>query len=208
MTRMQVVLDPLTDPQLWPMRVDAGRRVSREAFRAFCEANPELRSELSAEGDVILMAPTHSRGGASNAHLTIQLGNWAIQDGTGVSFDSSTGFDLPDGSNRSPDASWVLKSRLQALRPEQREDFFEICPDFVAELRSSSDRIRNLEAKMMEYLACGAQLGWLIDPLDRRVWIYRPGTPVEALDEPATLTAGPLMPGFILDLDPIWNPQV
>ena len=187
---------------------NAGRRVSRKEYRDFCAANPEIRIERSAEGELLIMAPVHSRGGARNATLTFQLYGWALQDGTGVPFDSSTGFDLPNGSNRSPDSSWVLKSRIQALRPEQREEYFEICPDFVVELRSHSDRIPDLQAKMMEYLACGAQLGWLIDPVERRVWIYRGGTPVEVLDEPATLTGGPLMPGFVLDLEPIWNPQV
>ena len=154
------------------------------------------------------MPPVHSRSGARNSALNYQVYHWAIQDRTGISFDSSTGFDLPDGSNRSPDASWLLKSRLANLRPEQREEYFEICPDFVVELRSASDRIPELQAKMQEYLACGAQLGWLIDPLDRRVWVYRPGTEIEVLSAPATLTAGPLMPGFVLDLAPIWNPQI
>jgi len=205
---MQVVFDPITCSQDSPVRVSTRRRVTREEYRAFCEANPELRIERSAQGELILMGPAHSRSGARNARLTIQLGVWAIQDGTGISFDSSAGFDLPDGSNRSPDASWVLKSRLTALQPKQREEYFEICPDFVVELRSSSDRIPELHAKMQEYLACGARLGWLIDPLERRAWVYRPGTEVEALSEPATLSAGPLMPGFVLDLAPIWDPQV
>jgi len=125
-----------------------------------------------------------------------------------VAYDSSAGFDLPSGSNRSPDAAWILKNRIRALRPEQREEYMEICPDFVVELRSSSDRLTDLRAKMQEYLACGAQLGWLIDPLEKQVWIYRPGQAVEALDEPLTVSAEPLMPGFVLDLGPIWNPQV
>jgi Uma2 family endonuclease len=204
---MQVCFDPITASQDSFIQVSTGRRVSRTEYQAFCEANPELRIERSAEGELIVMAPAHSRSGNQSAELTIQLGLWARQDGAGLAFDSSTGFDLPNGSNRSPDASWVLKTRLAALRPEQREGYFEICPDFVAELRSSSDRLPTLTAKMHEYLACGAQLGWLIDPLERRVWIYRRGVEVETLDEPLTLNAGPLMPGFVLDLVPIWNPQ-
>jgi Uma2 family endonuclease len=205
---MQVDFDPITTSHDWLLQVSTRRRVTREQYRAFCEANPDLRIERSAEGELIVMAPAHSRSGDQNAELTAQLRVWARQDGTGVAFDSSAGFDLPNGSNRSPDASWILKSRIHALRPEQREEYMEICPDFVAELRSSSDRLRNLQAKMQEYLACGAKLGWLIDPLERRAWIYRPVSEVELLEEPLTLTAGPLMPGFVLDLDPIWNPQV
>lgn len=117
------------------------------------------------------MPPAPSRSGNQNPALSTQLHLWAKRDGSGVAFDSSAGFDLPDGSNRSPDASWVLKSRIEALRPEQREEFMEICPDFVVELRSSSDRLRDLQAKMQEYLACGALLGWLIDPLQGKVWV-------------------------------------
>jgi Uma2 family endonuclease len=123
---MQVVLDPFTNPQLWPMRVNVGRHISRKEYQAFCAANPDIRIERSPEGELILMAPTHSRSGAQNSALNYQLYAWTIQDRTGVAFDSSTGFDLPDGSNRAPDASWVLKSRIQALQPEQREEFFEI----------------------------------------------------------------------------------
>lgn len=205
---MQVDFDPITRSHDWLMQVTTRRPVTRAEFRAFCEANPELRVERSAEGELIVMAPVHARSGDQNAELSYQVRAWARQDRTGVAFESSMGFDLPDGSNRSPDASWVLKSRIEALRPEQREGYLEIFPDFVAELRSSSDRLPMVRAKMQEYLACGARLGWLIDPLERRVCVYRPGIKVETLDEPLTLTAGPLMPGFVLDLVPIWNPQV
>jgi Uma2 family endonuclease len=204
---MQVVLDGITGSQDF-VEVTTRRRVTREEYRAFCEANPDLRIERSSEGHLIVMGPAHTRSGDQNAELTTQLRVWSKKDGTGVSLDSSTGFDLPNGSNRSPDASWVLKSRIQALRPEQRVEYMEICPDFVVELRSSSDRLVELRAKMQEYLACGAKLGWLIDPSQRRVWIYRPGVNVEALDEPSTLSGEPLLPGFVLDLIPIWNPQI
>lgn len=204
---MQLVLDPINNSQDWLVQVGTRRPVTPAEYRAFCEANPELRIERSPEGELIVMAPAHSRSGDQNAELTMQLRLWARKDRTGIAFDSSAGFDLPDGSNRSPDASWILKIRIEALLPEQREEYMQICPDFVAELRSSSDRLKTLQTKMQEYLACGARLGWLIDPLERRVWIYRPGTPVERLDEPGTLTAGPLMPGFALDLVPIWNTE-
>jgi Uma2 family endonuclease len=205
---MQVVFDPITASQDSLILLTTGRPVTRAEYRAFCEANPDLRIERSPDGELIVMAPAHARSGDQNAELTTQLRVWARRDGTGVSFDSSTGFDLPDGSNRSPDASWVLKSRLAVLRREQRDGYPEICPDFVAELRSSTDSLRNLQAKMKEYLACGARLAWLIDPAERRAWIYRAGVDVETLDDPSTIAAGPLMPGFVLDLNPIWNPQI
>lgn len=203
---MQLVIDPIDTPLDW--LISTRRPLTREQYRAFCEANPEFRIERSAEGELIVMAPAHSRSGNQNLALSAQLYAWALRDRTGVAFDSSAGFDLPNGSNRSPDASWIRRSRIDSLRPEQREAYMEICPDFVAELRSSSDRLADLKAKMREYQACGARLGWLIDPLERRVRIYRPETEVEVLDEPESLTAGPVMPGFVLDLVPIWNPQV
>jgi Uma2 family endonuclease len=205
---MQVVFDPIDVSQDGQIHVSPRRRVTRAEYRAFCEANPDLRIERSPEGELIIMAPAHSRSGHQNLELASQLHSWAKRNGTGLGFDSSAGFDLPDGSNRSPDVSWILKSRIDSLRPEQREAYMEICPDFVVELRSSSDRLRDVQAKMQEYLACGAQLGWLIDPMERKVWVYRPNHEVEILEEPSTVTAGPLMPGFVLDLDPIRNPQI
>jgi Uma2 family endonuclease len=205
---MQVVTDPIDISHDWLIHVSTRRRVTRAEYRAFCEANRDLRIERSAEGELIVRAPAYSRTGNQNAEVTSQLYVWAKQNGTGIAFDSSAGFDLPDGSNRSPDASWILKSRIESLRPEQREEYWEICPDFVVELRSSSDRLRDLQGKMQEYLACGAQLGWLIDPLERKVWVYRPGKQVETFEEPMTLTAGPPMPDFVLDLAPIWDPPI
>jgi Uma2 family endonuclease len=204
---MRLVLDTITSHD-WSIHMTVRQRVTGSEYSAFCAANRDLRIERSAEGELIVMPPAPSRTGNQNAALSAQLHFWSMRNGTGAGFDSSAGFDLPNGANRSPDASWILKSRIESLRPEQREAHMEICPDFVAELRSSSDRLRDVQAKMQEYLACGAQLGWLIDPLERRVWVYRPGRVVDAFDEPSTLTAGPLMPGFVLDLDPIWNPQI
>jgi Uma2 family endonuclease len=204
---MQIVLDPI-DSHYWVIHVSMRRRVTGSEYSAFCAANRDLRIERSAEGDLVIMPPAPSQTGNQNAELSAQLHIWANRNGTGVAFDSSAGFDLPDGSNRSPDASWILKSRIEALRPEQREAYMEICPDFVVELRSSSDRLRDVQTKMEEYLACGAQLGWLIDPMERKVWVYRPNSEVEILEEPSTVTVGSLMPGFVLELDPIWNPQI
>ena len=202
------MLDPLTASQDWELHVSSKRRVTREQYRALCEANPELRIERSAEGELTVMAPAHTRSGIQNNALSYQVFGWALKDGTGVAGDSSTGYDLPNGANRSPDASWTLKSRIAALQPQQREGYVEICPDFVVELRSSTDRLSEIRAKMQEYIACGARLGWLIDPTQRKVWVYRPGVEVEQLDEPLTVEGGDVLPGFVLDLHLIWNPQV
>ncbi len=181
-------------------------RITREQYSEICRTNPDLRIERTAEGEVIIMPPAHSRSGEQNVKLTTRLCNWAEQDDTGVAYDSSTGFDLPNGANRSPDASWVLKSRLERLTPEERAQYLPLCPDFVIELRSKTDRKSVLHAKMREYIENGARLGWLIDPIDREAFIYRPESAVEHLLQPATLSGDPVLPGFILDLAVIWNP--
>ena len=178
-----------------------------EQFAEFCALNDVLRIERSAEGEIILMPPTHGTTGNRNADITIDLGNWARGDGTGKYYDSSTGFKLPNGALRSPDASWISNSRLEALTSEQRSGFFKICPDFVIELRSSSDSLTELRAKMQEYMGNGARLGWLIDPLSspKQVYIYRPQTDVEILDDPETVSAEPELRSFTLKLNRIWN---
>jgi Uma2 family endonuclease len=175
-------------------------------FAALARQNPELRLERTAEGDVLVMAPTGGETGRRNAGVTAQLWNWAMADGSGAAFDSSTGFILPNGAIRSPDAAWVDCARLAALTADQRERFLPLCPDFVVELRSPSDSLAATRAKLAEYIANGARLGWLLDLSVRRVEIYRPGAPFATLDAPPTLTADPELPGFRLDLAPIWNP--
>ncbi len=182
------------------------RPIGRREYADFVQANPDFRIERTAEGDVILMPPAHSRSGDQNAEITMQLRLWANSDGTGVAFDSSAGFDLPNGSNRSPDASWVRNSRLAALRPEEKEEYLPLCPDFVVELRSNRGRLAALKAKMEEYLGNGARLGWLIDPVEQRVYVYRPGKAPEILGTPAAVSADPELPGFTLDLRRVWNP--
>jgi Uma2 family endonuclease len=152
----------------------------------------------------LIMPPTGGQTGSSNAQITIQLGVWANRDGTGVVYDSSTGFRLPNGAVRSPDAAWLPRPRLDQFSAEQRRQFIPICPDFVLELRSPSDKLDDLHAKMREYLAAGARLGWLLDPDARQVHIYRPDTPVERLDEPDSVSGDPILPGFVLDLRQIW----
>jgi Uma2 family endonuclease len=181
---------------------DVRLRVSDEDFWRLCRENDELRLERTEKGVVEIMAPTSGGTGARNADLTAQLVVWAKADATGTAFDSSAGFRLPNGATRSPDASWIRNERWNALTQQEKdEQFSPICPDFVAELRSRSDRsMRKLRAKMQGYLAQGARLGWMIDPKMGTVEVYRPGRPVETLQRPATLSGEDVLPGFVLDL--------
>ncbi len=181
-------------------------KLTEEQFAQFCGLNPELHIERAATGELEIMSPTKGPTGNRNAKITTQLENWTERDGTGLSFDSSMGFTLPNGAIREPDASWVPKSRLAALSPQDRDRFLPLCPDFVIELRSDTDRLSVLQAKMQEYIANGARLGLLIDPLDRRVYIYRPDRDVETFEDPESVSADPILPGFTLDLKEIWDP--
>jgi Uma2 family endonuclease len=140
-----------------------------------------------------------------NFDLIGQLWMWTRQDGTGVGFGSSGGFMLPNGAVRSPDAAWIKKSRWEAIPQEQRQTFAPICPDFVVELRSASDRLKLLQEKMLEYIENGAILGWLIDPIHKQVYIYRPQTEIECLENPATVSGDPVLSGFVLDLNKIFS---
>jgi Uma2 family endonuclease len=176
-------------------------------FFDFCQANHEWRIERNAEGEILLMPPTGGTTSNQNALLNAALTLWSLRDGTGVAFDSSGGFDLPNGATRSPDAAWIKKSRLATLTPEQKKHFLPLCPDFVSELRSSSDRLKTLQEKMQEYLDNGVQLGWLLDTPNRRVYVYRPGQGVLCLENPTTLSGDPVLPGFVLDLVSIWEPN-
>jgi Uma2 family endonuclease len=180
--------------------------LTKKQFFKLCQLNRDLRLERTAEGDILVMPPTGARTGARNFELSVQFGVWAKRDGSGIAFDSSTGFELPNGAMRSPDVAWVRRARLAAVTPPEREKFLPLCPDFVVELCSPSDSLRVTQEKMTEYCANGAQLGWLIDPEERRVYVYRPGASVEPLDAPAQLSGDPVLPGFVLDLAPIWEP--
>jgi len=175
-----------------------------EQFFEFCQINRDLRIERTATGELLIMPPTGSETGGRNFRLNGQLYNWTEQNGTGVGFDSSTGFTLPNGAKVSPDAAWVRLERWNALTPEQQKTFAPICPDFVVELRSASDNLTPLKTKMQEYIDNGALLGWLIDCKKRQVYIYRPRVAVECLDNPATVSADPVLLGFVLDLSKIW----
>jgi len=174
-------------------------------FAELCEANQELRMERSASGEVIIMPPTFPWTGKQNFSLYVQLGIWIEKTGLGVGFDSSTGFTMPNGAVISPDVSWVSKQRWEALTPsQQKEEFSPLVPDFVVELRSSSDTMKKLRDKMQEYIANGVRLGWLIDSQNKRVEIYRPMQNVEVLDSPTTLFGEDVLPEFVLDLHKVW----
>lgn len=177
-----------------------------ERFYRFCQANRDLRIERDVQGRVIIMAPAGALASAANADLTMQLRQWAVAEGSGVVFDSSGGFILPNGALRSPDVSWVRRSRLASLTAVQRSRFLPLCPDFVIELRSPSDRLDHLQAKMAEYLSNGAGLGLLIDPVERLLQVFGPTGQPAALDAPAIWRPGEALPGLALDLTAIWEP--
>jgi len=173
-------------------------------FYEFCQANRDLRIERSANGEVIIMPPAFSDTGNRNFNLTLQIWKWAEQDSTGLGFDSSAGFTLPNGATRSPDAAWIRLERWNALTEEEKASFASICPDFVVELKSSSDTLSSLKAKMEEYIANGALLGLLIDRKPRQVHVYRPGREPEILETPDAVSGDPELPGFVLQMGKIW----
>ena len=170
-----------------------------EQFFQLCQANRDLRLERTAKGELIVMPPTGWGTGNRNTKLTARLENWAEADGTGLAFDSSTGFIFPNGAGRSPDAAWVKRERLEALNPNP-DRFLPLAPDFVVELRSARDSLKLVRDKMQEYLDNGVRLGWLINPKDQQVEIYRPDQEVEVLWSPATLSGEAVLPGFVLNL--------
>jgi Uma2 family endonuclease len=179
-------------------------KFSDEEYAEFCRQNPDLRIERTAEGDLIIMPPTGGKSGAQNFYLTGKFSAWVEKDGTGKGFDSSTEFSLPNGAKRMPDVSWIRNERWNALSEEQRIQFPPLCPDFIIELRSPSDRLKILQDKMEEYIANGAQLGWLFDPIDKKIYVYRPDATVEVLDNPKETSGEPLLKGFTVDVQALW----
>jgi Uma2 family endonuclease len=201
-----VVQAPSPSQTLWlQLPQDLTLHVTPAQFASLAAANRELRLERTATGELIVTPPTGSETGNRNLQLGYFLVRWIEEEGGhGLAFDSSSGFELPNGANRSPDVSWVCQERWDALTPEQRQGFAPLCPDFVVELRSASDRLKDLRAKMQEYLENGARLGWLIDPKHKRVEIYRPGQAVEMLENPIALSGEQVLPGFTLTLKRVW----
>ena len=198
-------MDLVIDDAFLPATLTAPPMTDEE-FAAFCAEHPDLFFEMTAEGELIVMPPTYFSTGARNSGITAELFAWATRDRRGIATDSSTGFVLPNGARRSPDAAWTLKSRIAQLDPDSRSRFLHLCPDFVIELRSSSDRLRKLAEKMREYLANGAQLGWVIDPDHQSVTIYRPDTEPETRTSIHSVAGEGPVNGFVLDLSFVWNP--
>lgn len=177
-----------------------------QQFADFCAEHPDLFFETNARGEIIVMPPNFSITGTRNLVIAMQLGNWALKDARGVASDSSTGFLLPNGARRSPDASWTPKDEIRKLSDSSREGYWHLCPAFVIELRSHSDRLAVLREKMEEYLANGARLGWMIDPETRTVEIYRPDRAPEALTGIDSLSGEGPVEGFVLQLRNVWDP--
>ena len=180
--------------------------LTEEQFADFCELNGDLRIERTVNGELEIMSPAKGFTGAKELEIAAQLRNWARRHRGGMAFGPSVGYTLPSGAMRSPDASWVSLSRLAALTPEDLNRFIPLCPDFVVELRSDTDRLSVLQAKMQEYMDNGARLGWLIDPQNKRVHTYRPNQEVETIQNPESVSADPVLPGFTLDLAEVWDP--
>lgn len=180
------------------------RQMSDKQFYEFCQTNPELRIERNARGEIIVMPPAFSDTGNRNMKISAQVFNWAEQYGNGEVFDSSAGFTLPNGATRSPDTAWIQADRWSALSPQEKASFAPIVPDFVVELRSSSDSLASLQAKMEEYIENGVRLGLLIDPENRKVHLYR-ASGVEILDDPNIVNCGPELHSFSLNMRKIWQ---
>lgn len=186
------------------LQMSPALEMSADSFFDFCQLNSHLRIERNSTGKLIIMSPAGSETGNRNAKLMQQLANWTDRDASGIEFDSSAGFILPNGATRSPDASWIKLSRWNSLTKEQKTKFAPICPDFVVEIKSPSDSLQVLEDKMQEYIDSGASLGWLIDRPTRQVYIYTPNHDVQCLDNPLTVSGDPLLSGFVLNLAKIW----
>ncbi|MGB8701760.1 MAG: Uma2 family endonuclease [Thermosynechococcaceae cyanobacterium] len=188
----------------YTLNLDAAINLTDDQFYQLCRNNPDLKFERTAHGELIIMPPTGGETGRRNLKISQQLGIWTDHDGTGVAFDSSTCFRLPNGADRSPDAAWIQQKRWDALTPVQRETFPPICPDFVIELMSPSDMLNAVRAKMQEYMDNGARLGWLLNRKTQQVDIYRANQAMETFQSPASLSGETVLPGFILNLSTIW----
>lgn len=186
------------------LRMRPAVRITADQLLELSSLNRDLRLELTAEGELVVMPPTGWETGDKDSELNMQLRLWAKRDGTGRSSSSSTGFVLPNGAIRSPDAAWVANSRLSVLSAEQRKKYLPLCPDFVIELRSPSDTLRTTQEKMEEYIENGTRLGWLLDPSHRRVYVYKPGESIKELENPEKVSGEGILPGFELDLREVW----
>lgn len=197
--------------QIYPytkLEVDFGsllKHISEEEFFDFCQKHSDLRIERESNGEIIIMPPTFSETGRKNFNLIAEFAIWSKKDGTGIGFDSSTGFTLPNGAVRSPDLSWIKLEKWENLPDDIRKGFAHICPDFVVELRSESDSLSTLEDKMQEYIENGVSLGWLIDAKEQKIYVYRPNEEVEVLENPTEISGEAVLKGFKLNLKEVWG---
>lgn len=198
---------PLIPEDAWLPAILTPPPMTDEEFLAFCSEHPDLNFETTSGGELIVMPQTFTETGFRNREIGGQLWTWAKSDGRGKAADSSTGYVLPNGARRSPDASWVLKERIRELDSYSRQRFYRLCPDFVIELRSDSDRLQVLREQMTEWLANGARLAWLIDPSRKAVEIFRPGSQAEVRESIVNVEGEGPVAGFVLDLRPVWEPQ-
>jgi Uma2 family endonuclease len=196
--------------------LELGLQVTDEQFLEVCQKHGDLQFEQNVNGGLIIMSPTGGLTGdpfgiwlspARNADLTYQLKAWNRKYKLGKVFDSSTGFKLPNGASRSPDTSFITQEKWDNLTPQEKEKFLPLCPDFVVELRSNSDKLKKIQAKMQEYMKNGARLGWLIDPIREVVEIYRPNQETEILEYPETVSGEDVLPDFVLDLSEIFETE-
>ena len=187
------------------LQIPPSLKFTDDEFEQIVAFNKELRLELTAQGELIIMSPTGGETGNRNFEIYIDLGIWNRKNNLGKAFDSSTGFKLPNGATRSPDASWILLERWDALTPQQRKKYLPLCPDFAVELVSESDDVEDTRKKMREYIENGLRLGWLINPKDKQVEIYRAGKEVEVLQSPNSLSGEDVLTGFTLDLQTIFG---
>lgn len=183
-----------------PLRMDA-KDMSSEEFFAFCQLNNDLRIERTADGQMIIMAPTGSETGNRNSEINAEIVFWNRTHKLGLTFDSSTGFTLPNGAERAPDTAWIRKERWDALGLQEKKKFAPIAPDFVLELRSENQSLSELREKMDEYMDCGCRLGWLIDPQNRRTYVYNENGEIQTVPFEEKLSGGKVMPG----LEVIWG---
>ncbi len=198
-----ILQEPLIEAEAYPpmvVRLRPAIHMSDDQLFEFAGLNRDLRIERTSDGELVIMPPVGGTGSNRNAEITMQLLLWAKADGRGDAFDATCGFILPNRAMVSPDAAWVAHARLNELTEDQREKFLPLCPEFVVELRSRTDRLRTLLEKMREYMENGAQLGWLVDPLQKRVYIYRPHQEPEILENPMTVSGEGPVAGFKLDL--------